>query len=331
MPNFNAIDLSTLPSPAVVEALDYEALFAARKIEFNALSPLLLDESHQPTVMPAQLITDPDGSLWYKIPVNNAAGLFYLNLDSDPVTRLLQADVYRELLLRQTVNDATHATMIAYAMGTDLDNIAARYGVQRLLITVATDTTPAVYEEDGAFRKRILLSLEGLSTAGPEGAYIFHALSADGRVKDARAVSTAPAQVTVTILSYQANGAASDDLLQVVRNVLNSDDIRPISDEVIVQSAEIIEYDLIANITFFPGPSHQPVLDLINAKWADYASVSHRIGFSLQDSAVKAALHQQGVWRIEVVSPELPLAVGQFQAAFCRSVSLNDRGNSDAV
>jgi len=41
--------------------------------------------------------------------------------------------------------------------------------------------------------------------------------------------------------------------------------------------------------------------------------------------------NQQGVWRIEVVSPELPLAVGQFQAAFCRSVMLNDKGNSDAV
>jgi phage-related baseplate assembly protein len=331
MTNFNAIDLSTLPPPAVVEALNYEALFAARKIEFNALSPLLLDDHLQPLVMPAQLITDPDGSLWYKIPVDNMAGLYYLSLDSDPVTRLLQADVYRELLVRQTVNDAAHATMIAYAIGADLDNIAARYGVRRLLITAATDTTPAVYEEDVAFRKRTLLSLEGLSTAGPKGAYIFHALSADGRVKDARAVSTAPAQVTVTILSYEGNGAASADLLSVVHTALNADDVRPISDEVIVQTAEIVEYDLIANITFFPGPSHQPVLDLIRAKWTDYAVISHRIGFSLEDSAVKAVLHQQGAWRIEVVSPVLPLAVGQFQAAFCRSVTLIDKGNSDAV
>lgn len=347
MSSFNAIDLSTLPKPDVIETLDYEVLFAQRKAEFNALSPLLLDDNLQAVVLPAQLLQEPDGTLFYKVPVNSDAGLFYLNLESDPITRILQADVYRELLLRQYVNDSAHAVMIAYAVGTDLDNIAARYGVKRLLITAAVDTTPAVYESDEAFRRRTLLSIEGLSTAGPEGAYIYHALTADGLVKDAAVdhvtfhvnsgaividhdahlITPEPGMVVVTVLSNTGNGVADNVLLDSVNSALNSEQVRPLTDRVTVRSAEIIEYDLVANITFQEGPSHIPVLELIASKWAEFAKKSHAIGFDIEDSAVKAALHQSGVWKVEIVSPSLPLALENYQAAYCLSVTLNDVGN----
>lgn len=328
MSQFSAIDLSTLPKPDVIEKLDYESLFSIRKSEFNSLPPLLLDANLQPALLPAQLMQEPDGALYYKVPVDKSAGLYYLGLESEPVTRLLQIDVYRELLLRQRVNDSAHAVMIAYAGANDLDNIAARYGVERLLITPATVDKPALYESDDAFRKRTLLSLEGLSTAGPEGAYIFHALSADGRVKDATAVSPVAGQVVVTILSHECNGTASEELLNVVRLALNHEDVRPITDEVVVQSVEIVEYQLSANITFFEGPSHKPVMDLIAERWQAYAAKSHSIGFSLEESAVMSALHQSGVWRVDVLSPVLPFDVGIYQAAYCTSAVFNDMGNN---
>ena len=56
-------------------------------------------------------------------------------------------------------------------------------------------------ESDTALRYRIQLSLEGYSTAGPVGAYVFHGLSADGRVKDISADSPSPGQVLITVLS----------------------------------------------------------------------------------------------------------------------------------
>jgi phage-related baseplate assembly protein len=329
MSQFNAIDLSRLPKPAVIQKLDYEALFAARKTEFNALSPLLLDENYQPKILPAVLYQEPDGTQFWKVPVDANAGLYYLALESDPVTRLLQVDIYRELLLRQRVNDAAHSVMIAYAVGSDLDAIAARYGVMRLLITPATNTTAAIYESDDAFRNRTLLSMEGLSTAGPEGSYIYHTLSADGRVKSVSAVSPEPAEVTVTVLSHVGNGTASPELLAIVNAALNADDVRPITDIVTVQSAEIIEYDLVANIQFYKGPSHEPVLELVAEKWAEFADRSHTVGFSIEESAVHAALHQQGVWKVVIVSPELPIIVTDSQSAYCASVTLNDVGNSD--
>ena len=44
---------------------------------------------------------------------------------------------YRELLIRQRVNDAARGVMLATASGTDLDNLAANFNVERLLITPA--------------------------------------------------------------------------------------------------------------------------------------------------------------------------------------------------
>ncbi|MGV5943123.1 baseplate assembly protein, partial [Escherichia coli] len=60
-----------------------------------------------------------------------------LELESEPVTKLLQENAYRELLLRQRINEAAQAVMVAYAMGGDLDQIAANYNVKRLTVTPA--------------------------------------------------------------------------------------------------------------------------------------------------------------------------------------------------
>jgi phage-related baseplate assembly protein len=41
------------------------------------------------------------------------------------VTALLQVVAYRELLLRQRINEASKAVMVAYAASADLDQIGA--------------------------------------------------------------------------------------------------------------------------------------------------------------------------------------------------------------
>ncbi len=54
---------------------------------------------------------------------------------------------YRELLLRQRINEAVAACMLSHSTGDDLDNITAN-PTERLTITSATDTTDAVTESD---------------------------------------------------------------------------------------------------------------------------------------------------------------------------------------
>lgn len=79
------IDLSQLPAPQIVDVPDFETLLTERKAEFVALHPK--DEQE--------------------------AVIRTLELESEPVTKLLQENAYRELLLRQRINEAAQAVMVA--------------------------------------------------------------------------------------------------------------------------------------------------------------------------------------------------------------------------
>uniref|UniRef100_UPI003570E727 baseplate J/gp47 family protein n=1 Tax=Cronobacter turicensis TaxID=413502 RepID=UPI003570E727 len=197
------IDLSQLPAPDVVEELDFETILAERKATLISLYP----EEEQ------------------------AAVARTLALESEPIVKLLQENAYREVIWRQRVNEAAKAVMLAYATGRDLDVLGGNFGVSRLVITPADEAAMppvmAVMESDADFRLRIQQALEGLSVAGSTGAYEYHGRSADGRVADISVISPQPACVTVSVLSREANGKASEELLAVVRNALNDEDVRP--------------------------------------------------------------------------------------------------------
>lgn len=212
------IDLSRLPPPQIVDVPDFETLLAERKAAFVALYPVDEQDAVRRT----------------------------LALESEPVTKLLQESTYREILLRQRINEAAQAVMVAYSMGNDLEQLAANCNVKRLTVVPAdNDAVPpvaAVMEDDEALRQRIPAAFEGLSVAGPTGAYEFHARSADGRVADASATSPAPAEVVLTVLSREGDGTAVKDLLDVVEKALNSESVRPVADRLTVRSAEIIPY-----------------------------------------------------------------------------------------
>ncbi len=322
---FHDKDLSLLAAPQVLELLDYETLLAWRKSHVNALQPLLLNASGNPTatVKPATLVETDTESYW-KVPLDAAAGLYYLDLDSDPATRLLQADVYRELLVRQRVNEAALATMPAYATGANLDHIATRYGIARLTITAATTTNAAVIETDDAFRKRLLLAVEGYARGGSVGWYLFNALSASGKVKDAYVYSPTPCEIIITVLSHDGDGTASAELLATVETAINDRHTRVLGDRITVRSAEVVRYSLTADVWMYPGPSSDSVLSAINSTFARYRAQSERIGHWIAQSGVDAALHQPGVYRAVVTSPVLPLQIGTHQAPYCDGLTLRE-------
>ena len=87
------------------------------------------------------------------------------------------------------------------------------------------------------------------------GAYQYHGRrSADGRVADISVTSPSPACVTISVLSRENNGVASEDLLAVVRNALNGGTSGRWP-TVTVQSAAIVEYQINATLYLYPGPS----------------------------------------------------------------------------
>lgn len=256
-----------------------------------------------------------------------------LELESEPVTKLLQENAYRELLLRQRINEAAQAVMVAYAMGGDLDQLAANYNVKRLTVTPADDDAvppvAAVVESDEALRLRVPAAFEGLSVAGPTAAYEFHARSADGRVADASATSPAPAEVVLTVLSREGDGTAEKDLLDVVEKALNSENVRPVADRLTVRSAEIIPYRVEATIFLYPGPEAEPVMAAAKVSLQRYIASQTRLGRDIRRSAICAALHVEGVQRVELASPLADVVLNKTQAASCTQWSVTNGGTDE--
>ncbi len=297
MGGFTAIDLENLPFPDVIESLDFETILNEMIVDLSARAPDMADQ---------------------------------IALESDPTRKLLEATAYRELRLRQRVNEAAKNMMLAYARTTNLDNAAAFYEVERQLITPADpDAYPpveAVYESDDDFRRRIQLSVEGHSTAGPTGSYKFHALSASPLVSDADVYSPTPGQVEVTILSTEGDGTADEPLLETVYNALNDEFIRPLNDEVFVNAASIVNYSITATLTFFYGPDRAVVLAAAQSAAEAYALNQHKMGMDITISGIHAALHQPGVQNVNLTSPAADLVIDHNQAAFCTGITLTDGG-----
>ncbi|TCL03715.1 baseplate assembly protein [Sodalis ligni] len=300
-----SIDLSQLPAPEVVENLDYEALLAQRKATLVSLYP----------------------------PEQQAAVARTLALESEPMVKLLQENAYRELILRQRINEAAQAVMVAYANGPDLGQLAANFNVSRLLVQpadgVAVPPIAALYESDTDLRLRTPQAFEGLSVAGPTGAYEYHARSADGRVADASAISPSPACVTISILSREGDGRASNDLLAVVETALNDEDVRPVADRVTVQSAKIIPYRIDATLYLFPGPEAGPVRDAAEKRLTAFITEKRRLGRNIRRSALNAALHVEGVERVEISLPMADVVLDKTQAAYCTGYEIT-LGGADA-
>jgi phage-related baseplate assembly protein len=299
---FTAVDLSALPFPDAVETLDFETIKAAMLDDYQAR----MEATGQP---------------------------FTALVESDPAYKVIEACAYREMLVRQRANEAIKAVTLSYAADADLDQIAARYDVERLLLDAGDATAippvPPTYEDDTSLRRRVQLAFEGFSTAGPVGAYIFHALSADPDVLDAVADSPTPGAVEVAVLSRTGDGTASDAVLAAVLATLNSDDARPMTDSVTVQSAVITNYTVVATIKTYSGPDSSVVMAAAQSAIDAFVADNHRMGRDITLSGIYAALHQTGVQNVTLTQPAADIVCDWNEAAYCTSITLTYGGIGD--
>lgn len=275
----NEIDLSLLPAPNVVQPLDFEVVLASLKALVLQALPDLAD---------------------------------VLELESEPVNKVLQVIAYERVLMQARINDSAKACMLAYAEGNDLDQLGALLSVQRL-----------EGEDDIRLRRRAQLSLESATVAGSVGSYQFHALGADYRVKDAGVDSPAPGTVRVTVLSTEGDGHASEDLLATVLRTLSADDVRPLTDTVTVQTAAVVPFEVVATINVYPGPAATPLLEAARQALQAYVTENQKLGHDITRSGLFACLHQPGVQNVILHSPAADIVIAPSQAPYCTGCALS--------
>lgn len=283
----STVDLSALPAPPVLEDLNFEEVYQEDLSTFRL---------HM-------------GDNW------SAA------LESDPVTKQLEVGAYRKLGNRARVNDAAKALMLAHAKRGDLDQLAANVELKRLVVQAedltAVPPVAEVLEEDDALRERVQMVYEGLTTAGPRNSYILHARNASGLVADASAESPSPATVVVTVLGLLGDGVADDELLEVVRDGLSDEDVRPLGDRVIVQSAEILPYRIDAVVYMAgTGSENEAILAECKKRLNAWINPRRRLGVEVSRSAIDAQLHINGVESVELTG-WVDVKPTKAQAAWC--------------
>lgn len=289
------VDLSKLPTPEVIAPLDFETVLAEMKAEAIAVFP-------------------------------DFAGI--LDLESEPATKLLEVFAYREVAkLRAHVNDSASAVMLAYATGANLEALAALVGVTRLTITEpdpeATPPVVGVYEADADLRYRAQLALEGFSAAGPEGAYEFHARSADARIIDVAVKRGAPGEVVVTYLAFE-DGLTTDAPTAAVVAALNDEDVRPLCDDVTVQDATVTSFDITANLIIPLGPDAAAIQAQAEANLATFLAGARQIGRVIPRSAIMAALHVDlsNVIEVELTAPAADIEPADDEVALAGTITI---------
>lgn len=292
------VDLSLLPPPEVIEPLSFEAILDEHKADLVSRYPEIADT---------------------------------IDLESEPVLKLLEVGAYRELQLRARYNDEARALLLAHAVDNDLDHIGATY-YQELRLTVTpsdngtSPPTPAVMETNEDYRYRLSLKPESYSVAGPRDAFKFHALSADGQVKDASVTSPFRGTTEVFVLARTGNGVPSDDLLLTVDAALSQETIRPLSEEVIVSPGSVINYTIEIGLVLFPGAASELAIAAAEASLAAFATEHHKLGRDIIRSAIDAEAHKAGVKEVIIDVPAVNLICADHQAPYCTAIVVSVAG-----
>ena len=272
-------DFASLPAPAVIESLSFETIFEELQTEFQSRYP-------------------------------DYSAL----LASDPAVKLLEVAAYREVLLRNRINSAAKASLLAFATGSDLDHLAAFYGVTRL-----TDET------DEALRLRTRQRIIGFANAGGAAHYRYWALSASPEVADVEVDSPEPGRVRISVLAKGEEQTVSNAVLNAVRAVVLRDDIRVLTDTVEVVAAELMPVTVHARLWLYPDAPLE-TLAAIQAVFTSTLAAYAGLGWDLTRSWIVGQLQRAGVHKVDLLSPTTDIRVAANQAVRLASLNLEFAG-----
>lgn len=196
-----------------------------------------------------------------------------------------------------------------------------------IALTIGNTTTTgggSPQESTERMRSRVPGAVKAFSTAGPNGAYVFYALSAHPDVLDV-AVSTPEAGVVrVTLLI--AEGADEEAVTDAVEAALDPEDVLPATDTVELAVAEPVDYSAVAAFVLKKGAKWSELEPLIDAAWDAY-QIERRItlGAAPVISQIYAALSVLGVHQVNLSSPGV-LTVDADEWARCTSTNFTFAG-----
>ncbi len=188
-------------------------------------------------------------------------------------------------------------------------------------------------ESDENFRERIQIAPESFSVAGPYGAYEYYARSAHQDIIDVAVIGppfVEPGYVEIYPL-MRGGELPSNEILEKVLEICNSDDIRPLTDYVSVHSPEIVSYNL--NVKYFIDRANatqstelQSAIENAVQNWITWQR--SKLGRDLNPSELNHRMLAAGAKRTEINSPGFEV-LGKSNIAIPSTVTIMFGGLED--
>nr|WP_219855066.1 baseplate J/gp47 family protein [Pseudomonas zeshuii] len=321
-----------LAEPAIVKVEDFEALLA----EFKAF------------VVEYVAVKDPTSAAKLEVSLAN---------ESELITLILEAFTHRLQTQERSYNAKIKQMLAWWATGTNLDARLADVGLERLTLDEgdanAYPVVPPTMESDDAARlryylaphapaagsrmqyRREILTLGGradvsVDTSESGKVVVTYTFDDDGwaaKIKDgnARCLTPGSGRVTVTVLGREGDGTPGADLLAAVASHFGRDDVRPETDQVIVQAATIKTYKIRAVAYINPGPDASLTESAAETALQSYADSCHRLETRVEPSWIDYTLHNAGAVRLELLEPVAPIVCAYNEAPYCTGVEIEVR------
>lgn len=160
-------------------------------------------------------------------------------------------------------------------------------------------------ENDASYYERMRESMESFSTAGPTNGYIYFTKSVSAAIADVAVTSPEANVVDVRVL-LQNGEEATEAVLKEIKDALNADDVRPLTDIVTVSVPETDIFNI--DVTYYipqPNSASATIIDAAAKAAIDkYVSwQTSKMGRDVNPSYLTQLLMAAGVKRCEVRQP----------------------------
>ena len=197
---------------------------------------------------------------------------------------------------------------------------------------ITISTGGADIEDDDHFRSRIQLAPESFSNAGSKGAYIYCAKTAHQNIVDVAVESPEPGVVNVYPL-LKGGVIPGEEIISLVKETLNADKVRPLTDKVQVLPPESVNFDI--NVNLYIYRSHIPLANIIKAeaenRLSAYAEkLKNKLGMDIVPEQIIDLLQSiSGVYRVVVNSPSNCQVLPLNQVAVANLITVTIAGAVD--
>lgn len=166
---------------------------------------------------------------------------------------------------------------------------------------------------DDEFYELLRASLDGFSTAGAKGGYIYHAKAVSSEIADVVVNSPTPGEIRLYVLDsdgqeYEGEkypGKAGETLKSLVLAACNDDDVRPLTDHVLMGDPEEVSYDV--KFTYYVSEQAETSTEMsTNVGLAVQSYVrwqQAKLGRDINPSKLISLLMGAGIKRVEVTAP----------------------------